>query len=362
MVYANVGRSAVEDLQTGDRADGGPQSGSVQPVRTKVETFRGEYEEDDEVLARHPRDGGWSFATVKSVSGEGKYLVRWEHFDGEASEVGLKDLKLRPIPVLELEVGAKHVGKLVSVRDFGVFVDIGAMFEGFVHKSRIRDKSKRLRVGQVVDVWVTEVQSNDKFSLTMIEGARLSQPPTSESDYPAFEGISTNEWLEGTVEGLSYQGAFVRVKSTTGAEATGFVHVSAIREGYVQDVSSELHQGQKVKVRVLGVDVSAGKLSLSMKKKRDFAGTLKADLSRFAELSPEQWIRGRVTRLSMFGAGVAVTLEDGSVAEGLVPINQIRDGFVDSVEEELRMGQDVNVRAISVNARAGRLSLSMKEI
>merc|ERR1719401_1093120 len=86
------------------------------------------------------------------------------------------------------------------------------------------------------------------------------------------------------------------------------------------------------------------------------------DFTAFESLAPDQWLEGKVARVASFGAFVTVTAPDGeSSADGLVHITQIRDRFVESVEAELEVGQEVKARVLSVDLDAGKMSLSMKD-
>ena len=64
-----------------------------------------------------------------------------------------------------------------------------------------------------------------------------------------------------------------------------------------------------------------------------------ADLTPFAELSPDEWFKGTVARTAPFGAFVTVTLESGEQADGLVHVSKIKDGFVDNVDDEVSVGE-----------------------
>merc|ERR1711972_1318643 len=91
-------------------------------------------------------------------------------------------------------------------------------------------------------------------------------PRSSGGDVPAFENIGSDQWLKGTVAKLASFGAFVQVTAPDGeAAAQGMVHITQIKDGFVESVESELEEGQEVDVRVISVDVDAGKMSLSMK-------------------------------------------------------------------------------------------------
>lgn len=64
-----------------------------------------------------------------------------------------------------------------------------------------------------------------------------------------------------------------------------------------------------------------------------------ADLTPFADLSPDEWFTGTVARTAPFGAFVTVALPTGETADGLVHVSKIKDGFVDNVDDEVSVGQ-----------------------
>merc|ERR1719356_877453 len=85
------------------------------------------------------------------------------------------------------------------------------------------------------------------------------------------------------------------------------------------------------------------------------------DLTPFEGIDPAAWLKGTVARIASFGAFVDVKAPDSdATASGLVHITQIKDGFVESVEDELEAGQEVEVRVVSVDTGMGKMSLSMK--
>merc|ERR1719401_2506441 len=174
------------------------------------------------------------------------------------------------------------------------------------------------------------------------------------ADLTPFTEVSPDDWQKGTVDGIVPFGCFVSVTLPEGPTASGLVHISAIREGFVDNVEDEVEVGQEVKVRVLSVDMERSKISLSMK--QGFGGggggapRGPADVSAFESIASSEWITGKVARTASFGAFVTVTSPDGSAtADGLVHITRIKDGFVESVEDELQEGQEVQVRVESVD-------------
>jgi len=355
-----------------DDPDGGPETNDVAPKDMKKVTIFKDYKEGDVVDALFPEDGQMYPATVLKGNSDGTFQVKWEDPDGgpEESPVSPKNMKYPPIPFEKLEVGQKYTGNVRSITDFGAFVDIGAEGDGLLHISRIseervNDVHDYLEEGQDVEVWISGLRDDGKFGLTMIEG-RLDGGggPRKPADLTAFEEISSEDWLEGTVRNIASFGAFVSVTLPTGESADGLVHISQLTDGFVEDVSSVVESGQSVKVRIISVDLERGKMSLSMKD--GFGGSTQAarppaDLSAFEGIPSDQWLSGKVARVASFGAFVTVTTPDGeATADGLVHITQIKDGFVESVEDEVQEGQEVQVRIQSVDVMGGKISLSMK--
>jgi len=354
-----------------DDPDGGDETANVDPEFMKrVVVFR-DYKPDDEVEAAYPDDGNKYSAVVVAKNKDGTFKVKWDDADGgpEESDVSPKDMRYPPIPLDSLEVGQKYTGTVMSVRDFGAFVDIGCVAEGLLHISRIstnrvNDITEHLEEGQQVEVWISGVRDDGKFGLTMVEGLSDSSGGgrRAPADLGPFVGLDPSDKHDGVVVRTAPFGAFVRVTLADGSEAEGLVHISQIRDGFIERVEDELEVGQEVQVRVQKVDELNGKMSLSMKD----AGGGRAprepkDLSPFEDIASDQWLEGKVARIAPFGAFVTVTSPDGKQGDGLVHVTQIRDGFVESVEAELEVGQEVKARVLSVDAGQGKMSLSLKD-
>eukprot|EP00930_Biecheleria_cincta_P077407 TRINITY_DN646_c0_g1_i2.p1 TRINITY_DN646_c0_g1~~TRINITY_DN646_c0_g1_i2.p1 ORF type:complete len:534 (+),score=113.63 TRINITY_DN646_c0_g1_i2:42-1643(+) len=356
-----------------DDPDGGPESHDLQPdSMKKVVIFKG-YKVGDVVDAKFPDDGNMYPAEVIKANADGTFQVKWEDPDGgpEDSPVTPKDMKYPPIPFEKLKVGQKYKGTVKSIRDFGAFVDIGAEGEGLLHISRICndrivDVHQYLEEGQEVDVWISGKRDDGRFGLTMVEGKVDPPPPSAPADLEPFADLDPNEWHKGIVLRIASFGAFVSVTLEDGATAQGLVHISQIRDGFVDNPEDELSVDQKVQVRVQSVDLDAGKMSLSMRESYGGGGgggsrsvsRGPVDLTSFENMPSDKFIPGKVARCAPFGAFVTVTSEDGTEADGLVHITEIRDGFVENVDGELSVGQEVEVRVKSVEN--GKLSLSMK--
>jgi len=274
-----------------------------------------------------------------------------------------------PVPVADLEVGKKYTGVVQSIVDFGAFVDIGAESNGLLHKSaisskRVADVHDFLKEGQQVEVWVNKKQGNGKFGLSMIKGI-IGAP--AKPDLTPFEWVSPEDWFESTVHKIMPFGAFATISLPTGETADGLIHKSQISDTWIDDVASEVKLGQKVQVRIQSVEPEKNKMFLSMKPYRGAASSPSSqarsppvDFSAFERIPKTQWLVGKVSQVTKFGAFVTVSTPDGkSKTDGLVHITQIKDSYIESVEAEVKQGQVVQVRVSSVDPVNEKLRLTM---
>eukprot|EP00440_Ansanella_granifera_P031216 gb/GFBE01033894.1/.p1 GENE.gb/GFBE01033894.1/~~gb/GFBE01033894.1/.p1 ORF type:complete len:465 (+),score=150.17 gb/GFBE01033894.1/:1-1395(+) len=359
-----------------DDPEGGPETHEVSAENIKKIVIFKDYKVGETVEAVFPEDGNYYPAEVMKINADGTFSVKWEDPDGgpETSDVQPAEMKYPPIPFDKLEVGQKYKGTVRSVLDFGAFVDIGAEGDGLLHisrisKERVENVYDYVSEGQEIECWISGKRDDGKFGVTMVEGLTESGGGgrRAPADLTPFQDLSPDDWQDGVVARTAPFGAFVTVTLPGGEQADGLVHISQLRDGFVDNVEDEVSIGQEVKVRVQSVDTGAGKMSLSMKEGFGGGGgggggfREPVDLTPFQDVAPDTWLTGKVARCAPFGAFVTVTLEDGKSADGLVHITQIRDGFVESVEDELSIGQEVQVRVESVDAGAGKMSLSMKQ-
>eukprot|EP00752_Nemacystus_decipiens_P011220 g9970.t1 len=261
-------------------------------------------------------------------------------------------------------------GTVSAVAEYGLFVNIEGV-DGLLHVSKMSpDRSitsenihSSFTEGQEVDVRIMEVNTaNNKMSLSML-------PATEEADFSRYTSIASDEWLEGNVVSIMNYGAFVRLEG----DVDGMVHISQLdpHGARVDSVYNAVEIGQAVRVRVLEADPVARKLRLTMREEGyegaagaeaggggDRRGVKKTkSVEQFLNLSPEEWISGRVASITHFGAFVAV--DDDT--DGLLHISQIAEDHVSNVEDHLQVGQDVQVRVIEVDVDNCRLGLSMRE-
>src|SRR4051794_1429925 len=158
-----------------------------------------------------------------------------------------------------LKKGERRKGTVSSIVNFGAFVDLGGV-DGLVHVSELSWKhvdhpQEVVSVGQEVEVEVLDVDLDR-------ERVSLSLKATQEDPWKEFERTSqAGAVIDGTVTKLVPFGAFVRVAQ--GIE--GLVHISEISHEHVDAPESVLSVGQEVQVKVIDVDVSRRRVSLSMR-------------------------------------------------------------------------------------------------
>jgi small subunit ribosomal protein S1 len=148
--------------------------------------------------------------------------------------------------------------------------------------------------------------------------------------------------FEGEVTNTELYGAFVDI----GAERDGLVHISQISEEHVNRVADVLNKGDKVTVWVQHVDPEQGRISLTM---------VEPPERTLNELKADEVLTGKVTRLVPYGAFVDVGVE----RDGLVHISEMAEGHIDRPEDVAHVGDEIEVKVLSVNRQRRRIELSM---
>mmetsp|Transcript_124337 Transcript_124337/g.247921 ORF Transcript_124337/g.247921 Transcript_124337/m.247921 type:complete len:466 (-) Transcript_124337:23-1420(-) len=361
----------------------GPESNDVEVKYIRKVTIFMAYKVDDFVHAVDPDDGNMYPGTVVQDNRDGTFQIRWEDPDGGPEECAVtpKNMRYPPIALDTLKVGQKHRGTVKGIHKDYAFVDIGAVKPGFLHISmvsrrRITSIHNVLEENQDLDVWISKLEPG-RFRLTAVGSllpvdSSIAKPIARRStwtDLAPFARTSSEDWFEGTVVSLQSFGAFVRVELPTGEEAEGLVHISQLSDGFVEDVSSKVEMGQKVMVRITKVDTTANRIQLSMKAGLNGViptNTPKTDhnFRPFASVPPDQWLTGKVSQLVDYGAFVSVNApgREKVTGKGLVHITRIKNEFVEKVEDEFKVGQQVRVRILEVDVEEARMFLTTKPI
>ena len=269
-------------------------------------------------------------------------------WDRERISLGLK--QLLPYPWTDIEdrypVGARVRGKVVSITNYGAFIELQKGVEGLVHISEmswtrnVRHPSKLVSIGDEIETVVLKVDPKDeKISLGM---KQIEEDPwlALPLKYP------TGTRLAGIVRNLTSFGAFVEIE----AGIDGLVHVSDMSwTRRVEHPSEVVQKGKEVEVMVLDVDSDNKRISLGIKQLRD--DPWPELVTRFTK---GYEVDGRVARLQ--DKGVVMELGDG--VEGFVPGSHAAVPG-DALEDYFQPGDTVSLRVIASDASDRRIVLEV---
>ncbi|MGI8866908.1 MAG: dephospho-CoA kinase, partial [Rubrobacteraceae bacterium] len=165
-------------------------------------------------------------------------------------------------------------------------------------------------------------------------------------DSQALEDLEEGQVVQGVVSNLVDFGAFVDLEGID-----GLIHISELSWNHVDHPSEVVEVGDEVEVKVLEVDRDRERISLGLKQTRKDPWQ---EIVEQVEVGGQ--IKGRVTKLVAFGAFVEVA--EG--VEGLIHISELAEHHVETPDEIIRSGDEVDARIIDVDAKRRRLSLSLK--
>ena len=229
----------------------------------------------------------------------------------------------------------------------GVVVDVGV--RGFVPASQLGlsvPRNLNQYVGRTLKLRVLEV---DRRRQTVILSNRVIQEEErAEKRRSAIGRVSEGDEIVGTVKRLTDIGAFVDVGGVD-----GLLHVSEISWKRVEKPADVLTQGEKVRVKVLKVDPSAGRISLSMRRLAPDPW----DVAR-RKFQPGSTVRVKITATVAQGAVVQLDEE----LEGFIPISELAARRVSTPEEVVQVGQEVEALITDLNVRDRRIVLSMRKL
>lgn len=303
----------------------------------------------------HKSDMSWGRVNHPSevVSVGDKVEVMVLSVDAEAGKISLGMKQKTPDPWLSVEekypVGSTVSGKVVNIVDYGAFVELEPGVEGLVHVSemswtrRVPHPSKLLRKGDIIQARVLDADaSKQKISL----GIKQLQPNPWEllaDKYPVGSRIN------GKVRNLTDFGAFVEIEEGI----DGLIHVSDLSWAKrVMNPADILKEGDEVEAVVLSIDPEKQRVSLGLK-----------------QIEPDPWIqvpekyaigtivRGKIVNITSFGA--FAKLEEG--VEGLIHISELDERHVDNPEEIVSVGEELELKVISLDTEERRIGLSLKE-
>jgi small subunit ribosomal protein S1 len=270
-------------------------------------------------------------------------------WDRERISLGLK--QLLPYPWTDIDkkypVGSRVRGKVVSITNYGAFIEIEKGVEGLVHISEmswtrnVRHPSKLVNIGDEIEAVVLKVDTQDeKISLGM---KQIEEDPwlALPAKYP------TGTQLAGTVRNLTSFGAFVEIEPGI----DGLVHVSDMSwTRRVEHPSEVIEKGDEVQVLVLDVDADAKRISLGIKQMLE--DPWPEIVERFsAGVEPA----GSVARVQERG----VVVDLGDDIEGFVPTSHSGVEEEEALPEYFRSGEALVLKVIESDAANRRIVLEV---
>ncbi len=280
--------------------------------------------------------------------------VKVLNYDRQKKRISLGLKQLLPDPWEDVEekfkVGEVVKGKVVNIKNFGAFVDVGDGVEGLIHISemswvkKLKDPKSILNVGDIVEVRIVDIdKANRKMALSL---RQVKENPWDIVDkrYPV------GSIVEGTITSVTDFGIFVACD--LGIE--GLVHLSDISWSQKGKSHLELYKkGDKIKAVVLNIDKEKKRFSLGIK-----------------QLLPDPWesvdkkykegttISGTITNITDFG--IFVELEEG--VEGLIHVSEVDLKKGEDLTKVGKVGEKVEARVLNVDPKKRRIALSLKRL
>jgi len=276
--------------------------------------------------------------------------IDWQR---ERISLGLKQLQSYPWKdvAAKYPVGTRVQGKVVSITNYGAFIELEPGIEGLVHISEmswtrnVRHPSKLVSIGEAIEAVVLKVDPNEeKISLGM---KQTEQDPwvVLPLKYPVGTRIT------GKVRNLTSFGAFVEIEPGI----DGLIHISDMSwTKRVQHPSEVVKKGDTVDVVILNIDSDNKRISLGLKQAEEDPWL------RIGETYPVGTeLRGKVVRLMDKG----VVVDVGNDIEGFVPVSQLANGRpVNSPADLVYDGMNLDMRVLEVDPIHRRIVLSVVDI
>jgi small subunit ribosomal protein S1 len=306
----------------------------------------------------HITDMSWGRVTHPSelfqVGDHVRVKVLKFNTETERVSLGLKQMMEDPWTHAQVKYppGTVVRGKVVSLKDYGAFIEIEQGIEGLIHISemswtrRVKHPSKMLAIGDTVEAVVLDIDpTQNRISLGM---KQLEPNPFAslKEKYPPGTVV------KGIVRNIADFGIFVEIEEGI----DGLVHVSDLSwTKRVKHPSEVLKKGQIVQAVILNIDSSAHRLSLGIKQLQPDAWE-----SYFQNHQVGDTVHGRVCRLASFGG--FVELAEG--VEGLCHFSEVPGytGRRGSEESPLAMGQEFDFKIIKMSEAEKKIGLSLRAV
>jgi len=278
-------------------------------------------------------------------------VLKIDRDNGKVS-LGLKQISQDPWTEIEKKypVGSRVRGKVVSITDYGAFIELEKGIEGLIHVSemswtkKIRHPSKLIAMGDNIEAIVLNIDAENKRISLGIKQCEPNPWDLIEKKYPI------GSIVEGSVRNITDFGVFIGLEEGI----DGLVHISDMSWSQKLKHPSEIvKKGQVIEAKVLSIDKENERLSLGLK-----------------QLQPDPWekvsekykindiVRGRITKFANFGAFMEI--EDG--IEGLIHISELSVENISKPEEVVSIDQELEAKIIRIDTGERKIGLSIRSL
>lgn len=281
-----------------------------------------------------------------------KIKVKILDFDKDTEKVSLGLKQLGANPWLELsddiKVGSIVKGKISSITDYGLFIEINPGVEGLIHISeiswteRMTELQKHYKVGQEIEAIVVALDKDERRMSLSIRKMQENPWDVISRDYKVGQSVT------GTVSNITNFGIFVQILPNI----DGLVYIGDVSwTDHVKNLHEMYKKGDSVEAVITDIDLENKKISLSIKQLSE------NPWEKLEEKYPlNSSVTGEVSKITDYGA--FVTLDSG--IDGLVHISELSDQQVKNVNDVLKIGDKREFRVIKVNQEERRLGLSLR--
>jgi len=272
-------------------------------------------------------------------------------FDKEKERVSLGLKQITPDPWVDVKekypVSQRIKGKVVSITDYGIFVELEKGIEGLVHISEmswskhVKHPSKMVSIRDEVEAMILTL---DKEKKRISLGMKQMEPnPWQEIEEKYPIGVE----VIGTIRNLTDFGAFIELEDGV----DGLIHISDLSWKKIKHPSEVLKKKDEVKTIVLNIDKESCRISLGVK-----------------QLQPDPWddiaedysigmeVEGTIIKITGFG----VFAEFGDGLEGLIHITQLGSKNVPEPEKGVKIGEKIKAKIVKVDTSNKKIALSIK--
>ena len=272
-------------------------------------------------------------------------------FDKEKERVSLGLKQITPDPWVDVKekypVSQRIKGKVVSITDYGIFVELEKGIEGLVHISEmswskhVKHPSKMVSIRDEVEAMILTL---DKEKKRISLGMKQMEPnPWQEIEEKYPIGVE----VIGTIRNLTDFGAFIELEDGV----DGLIHISDLSWKKIKHPSEVLKKKDEVKTIVLNIDKESCRISLGVKQLQSDPWD---DIAKDYSIGME--VEGTIIKITGFG----VFAEFGDGLEGLIHITQLGSKNVPEPEKGVKIGEKIKAKIVKVDTSNKKIALSIK--